>query len=300
VPVAPVLPLVPEAVGATPAPIVLSATPPAITTPASASVAENAPLAVTLKANDGLVKWAITGGADAARFEIVSASGVYTLRWLGDSPKDYETPLDANGDNVYEAEVTATNPLGYASSLLMSVTVRDKVEFVVTPFTDNFNRAAEDLEISPSWLRVGGSPNRLVVAGNAVTIGVAGADAVYLSPDTGATNHYVQAAIYGFVAVAVSVTDEKNHIGLSRSGNNVVLVQRVGGVATTLGTWAGAGNATLRLEYSGGTATAIRNGVTLGAVAVSSGPPATTRAGVFVTGGVPTVAVLDDYAAGAL
>lgn len=300
-PVAPALPLVPEVIGASAPALVISTTPPAIVTSGTASVAENAALAVVLRADDGQVKWAITGGADAARFDLNKASGVTSLRWLSDTTRDYEAPQDANADNVYEVRVTATNPLGYASSRDISVTVRDKQEGVVTPFTDTFNRAAEDLEISPNWLRAGGDAGRFAVAGNALTITAAGALSAYFGPDTGGTDHYVQAAVYGDLAlIAASLTDEQNYIGAGRSGSNVVLRQRVAGVETTLGSWPGVGNATIRLEYAGGTATVMRNGVTLGAVDVTSGPPSTTRTGLVVGTVGPSGTIIDNYASGAL
>ncbi|AWM37021.1 hypothetical protein GobsT_50770 [Gemmata obscuriglobus] len=300
-PVAPALPLAPEEIGATAPPLVISTTPPTVVTADTASVAENAVLSVALRADDGQVKWAIAGGADAARFEITKVNGVSSLRWAGNATRDHEAPADADADNVYAVTVRATNPLGFASTKTISVTVRDKEEGVVTPFTDTFNRAAEDLEQSPNWLRAGGDAGRLAVAGNALTIATAGAFSAYFSPDTGSTDHYVQAALYGDLAlIAVSLTDEQNFVAAGRSGGNVVLRQRAAGVETTLGSWAGVGNSTVRLEYAAGVATVTRNGVTLGTVNVTSGPPATTRAGIVVGTVGPAGTVIDNYAAGAL
>lgn len=51
--------------------------------------------------------WSVSG-ADAALFAIGSSTGVLT--WQA-SP-NYEAPLDANGDNVYEITLTATNSQG--------------------------------------------------------------------------------------------------------------------------------------------------------------------------------------------
>lgn len=103
-------------------------TAPTITTSATASVAENAVLAITLAANE-TVTWSITGGADAARFEI---SGT-TLRWTGNGTKDFEAPNDANTDNVYIVQVTATDTASNATNKTISVTVTDVVETLTPP-----------------------------------------------------------------------------------------------------------------------------------------------------------------------
>ena len=48
------------------------------------------------------IQYAITGGADAEKFLIFNAEIYFKAR------PDYDNPSDANGDNVYEVEVTAT------------------------------------------------------------------------------------------------------------------------------------------------------------------------------------------------
>lgn len=65
----------------------------------------------------GPFAWSITGGADAALFSVVEATGVLTFN---DAP-DYDAPGDGNGDNVYAVEVTGTATAGVVSRLLFIV-----------------------------------------------------------------------------------------------------------------------------------------------------------------------------------
>jgi hypothetical protein len=103
--------------------VVADTTPPTIFTSSTASVSENAQLAVALAADES-VTWTLTGGADQSRFEI---SGT-TLRWTGNTTRDFESPVDANADNVYVVQVTATDPSNNAANKTISVTVTDVSE----------------------------------------------------------------------------------------------------------------------------------------------------------------------------
>ncbi|MBA4165003.1 MAG: hypothetical protein C0510_10325, partial [Erythrobacter sp.] len=82
---------------------------PTITSAAAVSVNENSAatgLTVTASDPDGDgVAFSIVGGADAARFTIDSATGA--LRFV--AAPDFETPSDANGDNVFEVQVAASD-----------------------------------------------------------------------------------------------------------------------------------------------------------------------------------------------
>lgn len=224
-----------------------------------------------------------------------------TLRWAGNGTRDYESPADADGNNAYLVTVRFTLPSGPSATQTLAVTVLDKNEGVVPTFSDTFARADEPLEASPNWFRVGGTPGRVVVTGNYLSIPANGAAATaYLSPNTGSLSHAAQSVCYGGGHfLCASLTDPDNFVGCRRNGPNVELVSRVAGVDTVLGTWAGDGNATLRLELAAGVATVKRQGVTLGSAAVSPAPPATTRVG-FVTGTSGPWAVGDDFSHQAL
>ncbi len=82
---------------------------PIFTSGASANFAENgvgvAYDADATDADSAAPTYAITGGADAALFDIDGVTGEVTFK----ASPDYEAPGDAGGDNVYDIEVTATS-----------------------------------------------------------------------------------------------------------------------------------------------------------------------------------------------
>ncbi len=102
---------------------------PIFTSPATATVAENATAVMTVTATDSdappqTVTFSLVGGADQARFNI-STGGILTFV----SAPDFESPTDANSDNVYDVTVQASDGVGGASTQTISVSV--------TPVNDN-------------------------------------------------------------------------------------------------------------------------------------------------------------------
>ncbi len=91
---------------------------------ASVNVPENTTAVTTVTATDAdlpadiLTFW-ITGGADASEFAIDSSTGQLSLV----SGKDFETPTDANGDGVYEVQVTVDDGSGGTDVQTISVTI---------------------------------------------------------------------------------------------------------------------------------------------------------------------------------
>jgi hypothetical protein len=84
---------------------------PIITSPASVSVREHVDQAVQLVATDAnqdVITYAITGGADQAAFRIDSKTGLVSFV----SAPDYANPSDSDQDNVYNIQVTATDGFG--------------------------------------------------------------------------------------------------------------------------------------------------------------------------------------------
>lgn len=108
--------------------------PPAITSDgggatAAVNVAENTTAVTTVTATDTdlpaqTLSYSISGGADQALFNIDSGSGVLTFA----SARDFESPADANTDNVYEVTVQVSDGVGGIDSQDISVTVTDVVE----------------------------------------------------------------------------------------------------------------------------------------------------------------------------
>ncbi|MBR9971305.1 cadherin-like domain-containing protein [Magnetospirillum sulfuroxidans] len=89
-------------------------------TSVSVNAAENQSAVTTVTTTDATaVTYAITGGADAAKFGL--SSGVLTFA----SPPNYESPTDGGADNIYVVQVTATDAAGNTSVQTLSVTVTD-------------------------------------------------------------------------------------------------------------------------------------------------------------------------------
>ena len=96
---------------------------PSFESPAAQQVAENATIAGDVDAVDpegSTVSYAIVGGADQGLMTIDPASGVLSFV----TPADFEVPGDANGDNVYEVTVSASDGATLATQDV-TVTVLD-------------------------------------------------------------------------------------------------------------------------------------------------------------------------------
>ena len=90
---------------------------------ASVNAYENQTLVVDLNATDGdgdTLTYSIGGGADQAKFSIVSATGVLTF-----NSSDYENPTDADGNNTYEVVVTVTDSGNLSAVKPVTIRVTD-------------------------------------------------------------------------------------------------------------------------------------------------------------------------------
>ena len=95
---------------------------PTITTSAAQSVAENQTAVVALAGTDpesDTLSWSITGGADQGAFSLSGADISFA------SAPDFETPTDADTNNVYNVEVTADDGNGGTVAKMIAVTVTD-------------------------------------------------------------------------------------------------------------------------------------------------------------------------------
>ena len=91
---------------------------------ASLSIAENNTAVTTVTATDvepDVLTFAITGGADQTLFSINSTTGELTFV----TAPDFESPADADTNNVYEVEVTVDDGNGGTDVQFISVTVTD-------------------------------------------------------------------------------------------------------------------------------------------------------------------------------
>ncbi len=99
---------------------------PAITSPGSVDVLENTPTSVIVQqvaATDAdtpsqTLNYSMTG-ADAEQFDFDPMTGIITFKL---SP-DYEAPTDANGDNVYEVDVSVNDGFGGTASRHLLINV---------------------------------------------------------------------------------------------------------------------------------------------------------------------------------
>lgn len=103
-------------------------TAPTITTSGSFSINENTALAIALTADEA-VTWSISGGADAAKYEI---SGT-TLRFAGNATKNFEAPDDADTNNTYIVTVRATDAATNFTDKGITVTILDVDESGADP-----------------------------------------------------------------------------------------------------------------------------------------------------------------------
>lgn len=305
----PVLPLVPEATrtGAITTPAVHT-----IVSPSTLTLAENQQLARELLASTGLVRWSVTGGADADEFETRYVNGRWQLDFTdrgGDKgrTRDFEDPDDAGLNNVYNVQITATDFLGRAVNQTLVVTVTNIADSIVDPFFDDFNRPAEPLEASLFWERVGGVANAIRVRGviNQIssTADGTGNPTIYLAPDTGATKHYAESRTrrsFNETEIILNYTDPLNYIRVKHDNTTQFVVRRVlNGVVTTAGNIATTFTAgdlfRARWDPVDGQVTLLRNGTQVGAAVTVSGlPTGATRVG-YLRNGVNQV-VVDTWA----
>lgn len=120
---------------------------PMITSSATASVEENQTSAFIATATDpdfgDAATFSITGGDDAELFDVNPVSGEVTFI---DVP-DFENPADSDGDNHYRITITATDRVGLADTLNVTIAVEDVDEapriISASPFDGEFNVAAD-------------------------------------------------------------------------------------------------------------------------------------------------------------
>jgi len=99
---------------------------------ANLNVAENTTAITTVAATDpdgDALTYLISGGIDAAQFTLDSATG--ELSFL--TGRDFENPLDFDGNGEYIVQVQAYDPDGLFSTQLVRVTVADVNEAPVVP-----------------------------------------------------------------------------------------------------------------------------------------------------------------------
>ncbi len=170
---------------------------PVITSPLSASIAENASGVVyTLTASDpdgDTVTISVVAGGDEDMFSI--NGGDVSIA----TPLDFENPADADGNNIYEITFRVQDPGGLRTEQTVSLTVTDAVESMA------LRRVGEGFN-SPLYLEgIPGSSSVVVVEkGGLVRV---------LDPDSGA----IQSVPFLDVSGEVSTDGERGLLGLAFS-----------------------------------------------------------------------------------
>ena len=126
---------------------------PTFTSGAMFTVAENETavgtvVAMDSDAGDSITGYALTGGADQAKFSITSA-GALTF----DTAPDYESPADADTDNAYVVVVEATSGAGervMTATQAITVTVTDQSEVPSAPSAPTISGETAD-SLTVSW-----------------------------------------------------------------------------------------------------------------------------------------------------
>jgi hypothetical protein len=96
---------------------------PVVTSGGAVTVPENQTSACTVTGADvdpgAVLSYAISGGADAALFNIGATTGVVTFK----TAPDFEAPADAGGNNVYDLSVTASDGSLTSAARAVAITV---------------------------------------------------------------------------------------------------------------------------------------------------------------------------------
>ncbi len=116
--------------GASSGPPPVPNSPPSFSSPTSVKVDENIDTVIyTATASDpegGTLTYEVTGGADASAFRIGASSGELSF----DTPPDFDTPGDADGNNIYDVAISARDPAGAIATLSLAVEVENITDAV--------------------------------------------------------------------------------------------------------------------------------------------------------------------------
>jgi hypothetical protein len=226
---------------------------------ASVAVAENGTAVASVAARDedrDPVTYAIAGGADALRFTIDAATGALAFR----SAPDFEAPGDANGDNVYDVLVSATDGT-FVDTQALAVSVENVNESLA--ITSNGGGASASVPVAENGTAVASVAAR-DEDGDPVTYAIAGgADALRFTIDA-ATGALSFAAAPDFEAPADANGDNVYDVLVSASDGTFVDTQALAVSVKNA-------NESLAITSNGGAATAsvwvTENGTTVASVA---------------------------------
>ncbi|RYD54324.1 MAG: cadherin domain-containing protein [Sphingomonadales bacterium] len=184
-------------------------TAPSFTSTTTATLVENAALTYQAAATDAqgnAITYSVAGGADAARFSITPAGALSFA-----AAPNFDLPADANGDNVYDVQLGASDG-SLSATLSLAVTVTNSREGIaVKRVGTGFNQ--------PLYVAaVPGDNNRVFVVEK-------GGAVYYLTPATGAKT-------LAFTAGGLTTDGERGLLGLAArpdfAASNIVFVHATG------------------------------------------------------------------------
>lgn len=186
-------------------------TAPTIATPAGHSVAENAAFSLALMADEA-VTWTKVGGADQALFTLSGAT-------LSMPARDFEAPADADGNNVYQVTIRATDAAGNTADRTIQVTVTD-VDDTAPPVTGTgtgkWDEAAKSYEFVLSNSDLTATHNR----------GYNASGSIYATEGVTTGDHTFKVTIHNPIGgLAIGVANKSRSLGatLGWSANDVAV-----------------------------------------------------------------------------
>ncbi|MGH6724936.1 MAG: beta strand repeat-containing protein [Pseudolabrys sp.] len=151
---------------------------PNFTSPNAFSIAENGTAVGTVMATDpehDAFTFSLSGGADASFFTVDSHSGALSFI----NAPDFESPADANGDNIYIVDVSATDAYGAVSTQDISVSVTNVAEPGMTINGGNGNQTITGSTGNDTIDAGNGNDTIYAGDGNDVVSGGNGDDVIY-------------------------------------------------------------------------------------------------------------------------
>jgi hypothetical protein len=272
---------------------------PVITSPPSLAVVENTAFSAPLTASEA-VTWA-KSGTDAALFTLAGN----TLSMIA---RDYEAPADADQDNTYIVQLTATSvATGLTAIQVFSLAVMNTaIEGFITDFT---TLPDSDLSAVSGWARIIGVANGAAVrSGRLAGLDTGAPGSLYWCLDQGNMNHFVEITLpnplptnSGPFAVCRADGTGQNYIGIRSLNNFVECYKREASNMVSLytsGPLLVAGDV-LRLECNAGNYAIKRNGTQIQTGAINNGTLVSTRQG-FIARSVTVNPFATKFAAGVI
>ncbi len=209
-------------------------------------IAENTTAVTTVASTDrdgGAPAYSIVAGGDGAHFSIDAATG--ELRFI--AAPDFETPADANGDNVYDLIVQVADGNGGFDTQTLAVTVGDVSGALVVTTTADTNDSGLGTSFTAEQLNANrGSDGAVslreaIIAANTTANSAAGADTItFHIAGTGMHSIDVLAALP--VVTDTLVIDGRTDDSFAANGNRAAIVIDGHGLAADGWVLAGSAN----------------------------------------------------------